>query len=323
MKSMNVRRAAIVATALAIVAVGVTCSRDLATGSGGSALRVLRPTLATLAPDLRGRVESAMRQTAWVGQMHTDMMLEFASRRSVLVGDNRRDRARICAGVHQFVTEFAPRFAERAGISRSDDENRDDVSAAVRARVVPCRGSRSMSLFGTGTIAESAMPVVRQEGDSDVSAAVEAFLDSLISAIQATDGSPGQVSAAVDGVLASAASLPIADLNLLAATSGLAYESASYAQSVDNSGGLIDVFPGDPNDTTFQYPQMSLFSHRRAMNWGAVLALALADTYACIAGELSAIHGGHRDERYLYTECGIWGGAASIATLAVLVKAAS
>jgi hypothetical protein len=232
--------------------------------------------------------------------VHSEILSDVIANRKNLIGKGKKN---FCAGLIEIVLRHVPRSDALAGVSRSKAEQRHSAFAAVTQQAKICRGLTEASVFGAPLVNA---PIRAPQEEGEVSDAFEGYANAVANAVSYSDGTPSSVNAATSTALANASSLSAADYNAVAAVASLATSSSDYwyTASGGSDGGVFCDEVCNP-----EY-QTSIFKKKKS--WFGLLLVVGVDAWSCVAGELSAIHGGHRDEKFLYTECAIWGGAGSI-----------
>lgn len=266
---------------------------------------------ANLSTDAAGKVALAKRRAAYVGQIHSEMVRDVREHRAFYlngIGEGTA-RQRRCAALIQLVTAYGERLDERYGLKRSENDARALATTIMRNQQL-CRGTGPASVFGNPVV----LPAVRAATgvfEDEVTGEFSSYLDALPGAHGSTDGSPGAVQAATDPVVASAASIPQPDLDVVATGAAVAVSSAAEWQSVQSSGGFDEAEYPPPAMTSLY------MSRTNALN-PILVYLGVSDIAGCVVGAGASFAGGERRALEIAGQCGWWALGASVGAYAGL-----
>ncbi len=184
------------------------------------------------------RLDAAKARTAWVGQLHGEVVREGWANRQAFARMSRSDK---CGFLIRVVLDRSPRVRELTDY-RFSEELTARVIEATKQNAKFCGSPGQLnSLLGPKALHTGRLAAQGTEGDTLTQAGLD-LVASLQTAVGATDGSPGQVQAVTDAVLSQHTDIPTPDLEYGAAAAGLAVNSATEFYAIGNSGG----FPSEP-----------------------------------------------------------------------------
>jgi hypothetical protein len=305
------RQGMFVLAAAATLGIASGCKDDNAPRSQA---RITQPATAASQATVR-RARDLRAQTAWVGKLHNELVADLLKQRKAL-GKNATATA-VCGAMLSTLENHAVRAEQQQGIVRSVNERRRFTQQVGALYFKSCQQEIGpASMFNAPRLTPPALPL-----EGYVTGAFEPYVNALEGAVNSTNGAPDQVNVAVNGVVeaAVAAGIPEADLNVVAATAGLAYESSSYWYSTSGgaNGDSGDVYCNDEfncGDGNNEVYMTSVFKTKRGI-WGKLLGVVAVDLVGCIAQEVKDYRSGNVSEHDMYVNCGISGGAASASSV--------
>jgi len=176
------------------------------------------------------RNSARFREAAWVGNVHTQMMNEFARNRGRWLAADRAGQCRLLEGVTQkYLVQIQRDHRAFAG------RDPQAVSANFVRKQERCAGASPLSIVGAPSAAMQSYTYSPEDGEP-VTWAYQPYVSQIEAAVE-YGGSPSSIAAAIDAVLANAAGLPDPDLQVVYASASLALESTYYWYSYEYNGG--------------------------------------------------------------------------------------
>ena len=237
----------------------------------------------------KGALPHGRANVQWMAEVHTAAMQEVTAHRREWAALPHAAR---CGKIEGVIRSFIPEIAARTGVA--DKAFFETAIAAARTRI-DCAGSGSLSIWGVPR-----RTFVYAQSDGIVTGVYTNYTGALEAAMS-IDGTPDEMAAGLDRVLAKAAGINAADYEVLAGLAALAASSAYYWYEYEQAGGWGG---GGGGGASLAEP-MAIFRRGRCGYWCKV---GLADLVGSVAGAASVV----------YTS----GGTAIVAPGAVLAGAA-
>lgn len=237
----------------------------------------------------RGALPHGRANVQWMAEVHTAAMQEVTAHRREWAALPHAAR---CGKIEGVIRSFVPEIAARTGVA--DKAFFEAAIAAARTRI-DCAGNGTMSIWGVPR-----RTFVYAQTDGIVTGVYTNYTGALEAAMS-IDGTPEEMAAGLDRVLAKAVGINPADYEVLAGLAALGASSAHYWYEYEQAGGWGG---GGGGGASLAEP-LAIFRRGRCGYWCKV---GLADLIGSVAGAASVV----------YTS----GGTAVVAPGAVLAGAA-
>jgi uncharacterized protein YaiE (UPF0345 family) len=228
----------------------------------------------------------------WVGELHHQMLLAFMSDPVLRKPRRERKAQDLCPALARIIAEGATIADNVLGRSRTDVEKADEVGDILAT--VPRCWSPSLSIFSMPGARATHHSVVEAVEDTVIDGSFETYLEDLVDAVDATDGSVYAVSQAAEGVLYAAAGQGLldGDLTVIAGAVDLVISSAQDWNSYDwpSSGVPPDecLYQIIPEEGCEEWLQSIFGSFPRRWDWFDTIHNAiLVDDVACVTAGIA------------------------------------
>ena len=221
----------------------------------------------------KGALPHGRANVQWMAEVHTAAMQEVTAHRREWAALPHAAR---CGKIEGVIRSFVPEIAARTGVA--DKAFFEAAIAAARTRI-DCKGDRSLSIWG---VPRRGFVYAQSE---DIVTGVYTNYTGALEAAMSIDGSPEEMAAGLDHVLATAAGINPADYEVLAGLAALGASSAYYWYEYEQAGGWSGGGGGGGGDLS---EPMAIFRRGRCGYWCWV---GWSDLVGSVSGAASVVYG--------------------------------